>query len=86
MICTGVGTVLAKRKHSTSGGSRQHFTEADPKAQGVSNFLRSTQLTELREKSELPLCAFLLSSAEGSSHSRRTLGIIVDNLPNTSYC
>lgn len=32
----------------------KHFTEADPKVQEVSNFLRSTQLTELREKSELP--------------------------------
>lgn len=79
MVC-GVYRALAKRNHLTSGGFHQHFTEADPKTQEVTNFLRILQLTELREKSEMPPSVFLLCPAEGPSHSLRTFGTVGNNL------
>ena len=47
VICKEVNTELAKTNHLKCGGSHQHFTEADPKTQEVSNFIKSTQLAEL---------------------------------------
>lgn len=85
MICREVSTELAKRKHSTSGGSHQHFAEADPKTQELINFLKSTELTQLSEESELPPSTFFLAPATGPSHSLRTFGIIINNSPNTNY-